>query len=137
MKSYSGNLLKTVELVLQILAVGFVFQHWNVGPEIHKVHQMDSLVPNGILTKILVQVRLIMKNFLREISLIFFLFLSVPPDCQGYSNCLTCAVQSQCAWCASDNVCLTIQDAFSRDCRGLVFDPPCPSNYVAGKSPAT
>ena len=28
-------------------------------------------------------------------------------------------------------VCTTISEAFSRDCRGLVFEPPCPDQYVA------
>jgi len=48
-------------------------------------------------------------------------------DCNG------CAKQDHCAWCASENVCTTISEAFSKDCRGLVFEPPCPENYVAGK----
>ena len=28
-------------------------------------------------------------------------------------------------------VCTTISEAFSRDCRGLVFEPPCPDQYVS------
>jgi hypothetical protein len=26
---------------------------------------------------------------------------------------------------------MTISEAFSRDCRGLVFEPPCPASYVS------
>ena len=32
---------------------------------------------------------------------------------------------------SSSGVCTTISEAFSRDCRGLVFEPPCPDQYVA------
>ncbi len=54
----------------------------------------------------------------------------VVPNCASSNSCASCALQSECAWCASDNVCTTISDAFSMDCRGLVFEPPCPESYV-------
>ncbi len=47
-------------------------------------------------------------------------------------DCSSCASQEQCAWCASDNLCTTMSEAFSKDCRGLVFELPCPANFVAG-----
>lgn len=53
------------------------------------------------------------------------------PNCQAYTNCQSCAAIDQCAWCASDNLCLTYAEAFDHDCRGLIFDPPCPVSYVA------
>ncbi len=55
----------------------------------------------------------------------------VVPNCGDYSDCGGCAGQSECAWCASETECMTISEAFSRDCRGLVFEPPCPSSYVS------
>lgn len=42
------------------------------------------------------------------------------PNCNDYNDCNGCAVHEQCAWCASENVCTTIADAFTKDCRGLV-----------------
>lgn len=60
------------------------------------------------------------------------LFNLVVPSCGDFVDCVSCAVNDQCAWCASDNICTTIADAFTKDCRGLVFDPPCPSSYVSG-----
>lgn len=56
----------------------------------------------------------------------------VMPTCSDYVDCLGCAGNDQCAWCASENSCVTVSDAFSKDCRGVVFDLPCPSNYVSG-----
>jgi len=47
-------------------------------------------------------------------------------------DCSSCASQEQCAWCASENTCLTISDAFSSDCRGIVFETPCPTDYLSG-----
>jgi hypothetical protein len=54
------------------------------------------------------------------------------PNCEDYIDCSGCAMQDQCAWCASESICTTISDAFSRDCRGLIFEPPCPEKYVSG-----
>lgn len=53
------------------------------------------------------------------------------PNCGDHLDCAGCAKQDECAWCASENACTTISDAFSRDCRGLVFEPPCPDKFVA------
>ena len=55
------------------------------------------------------------------------------PNCENYLDCAGCASQDQCAWCASESLCTTISDAFSRDCRGLIFEPPCPDKFVSGK----
>lgn len=54
------------------------------------------------------------------------------PNCEEFKDCSGCALQDQCAWCASEGVCSTISDAFSRDCRGLVFEPPCPDKFISG-----
>jgi hypothetical protein len=64
-------------------------------------------------------------------ALFYLLFNLVVPRCGEYVDCLSCASDSECAWCASENQCTTIGEAFSMDCRGLVFDPPCPSSYVS------
>lgn len=53
------------------------------------------------------------------------------PNCGDYIDCAGCAKQDECAWCASGNVCTTIAEAFSMDCRGLVFEPPCPDIYIS------
>lgn len=57
---------------------------------------------------------------------------TVVPNCGDYIDCLSCASQEQCAWCASENVCLTTSEGFSKECGGLVFEPPCPLNYIPG-----
>lgn len=56
----------------------------------------------------------------------------VAPNCQDYLDCSACASQDQCAWCASDTSCSTISEAFSKDCRGLVFEAPCPEKMSSG-----
>jgi hypothetical protein len=55
------------------------------------------------------------------------------PNCRKYTDCNNCASQEQCAWCASENLCTTIEDSFQRNCRGLVFEPPCPTDFVSGE----
>ncbi len=52
------------------------------------------------------------------------------PDCDMNDNCATCASKDYCAWCASESKCMLIADALSYDCKGLVFEPPCPSNFI-------
>lgn len=54
------------------------------------------------------------------------------PNCSGYLDCGSCAQKDDCAWCASENTCVTLSEAYSKDCRGLVFDLPCPDTYVSG-----
>lgn len=71
-------------------------------------------------------------SFLNMTALIFDCCLAVP-NCADYRDCFGCSSQEQCAWCASDNVCTTISEAFSANCRGLVFEPPCPTDFVTGK----
>lgn len=70
----------------------------------------------------------------RQRTLTFPVFTPPPlaavPNCQDYTDCQGCASQEECAWCASDNTCSTISDVFERDCRGLVFEPPCPTDFV-------
>lgn len=66
-------------------------------------------------------------------SFVLWLLGLAIPVCGEYIDCLSCAADKECAWCASANQCLTIGDAMSADCRGLVFDPPCPTNYIAGE----
>lgn len=52
------------------------------------------------------------------------------PDCDIQGDCGSCAVTSGCTWCASQSRCATTSDAFSSDCRGMVFELPCPDTYV-------
>lgn len=43
-------------------------------------------------------------------------------------SCDACAPNFECAWCSSDRVCVTVTEVFARNCRGTVFDLPCPSD---------
>ena len=52
------------------------------------------------------------------------------PTCHAQTNCNTCAGAEDCAWCASEKRCLTISEIFSENCRGTVFDLPCPASFV-------
>jgi hypothetical protein len=52
------------------------------------------------------------------------------PACSSHSECSACAAMEDCAWCASDKKCMTVGDVFSTDCRGTVFDLPCPDSYI-------
>ena len=54
------------------------------------------------------------------------------PRCSEYPECTSCAEDEDCAWCASEGACLTVSEIFSIDCRGTVFDLPCPTSFVAG-----
>ncbi|CAM9928839.1 unnamed protein product, partial [Ectocarpus sp. 8 AP-2014] len=53
------------------------------------------------------------------------------PRCGEYPECTTCAEDEDCAWCASEGACVTVSEIFSTDCRGTVFDLPCPTSFVA------
>jgi len=46
---------------------------------------------------------------------------------------VACAEVEDCAWCASENQCMTVSDVFGHDCRGTVFDPPCPTSFAGGR----
>ena len=54
----------------------------------------------------------------------------IPPTCGEYDSCSSCASADDCAWCASENTCLTVSEVFSQNCRGTVFDVPCPASFV-------
>ena len=54
----------------------------------------------------------------------------IPPTCGEYDSCSACASADDCAWCASENTCLTVSEVFSQNCRGTVFDVPCPASFV-------
>jgi hypothetical protein len=62
-------------------------------------------------------------SFLRNIAI---------PTCETHTTCDGCAGIDDCAWCASEKKCMTVSDIFSRDCRGTVFELPCPASFVAG-----
>ena len=56
----------------------------------------------------------------------------VAPVCHDYLSCDGCTEHEECVWCASSDSCTSLPEALGSDCRGLVFDPPCPDTYVAG-----
>jgi len=56
----------------------------------------------------------------------------VIPACGNLLSCSECAVHEMCAWCANDQKCMTIEETFYKDCRGAVFESPCPAYYTPG-----
>lgn len=60
--------------------------------------------------------------------------LAVTPACHEYTvdGCAGCAGRDECAWCASLQQCMTVSEIFSANCRGQVFDLPCPESFVGG-----
>ena len=52
------------------------------------------------------------------------------PTCNERETCDACAAVEDCAWCASESKCMTVSDVFTKDCRGTVFDSPCPESFV-------
>ncbi len=53
------------------------------------------------------------------------------PRCSDHSSsCGECTSFEECVWCASSNSCTSMSAALKSDCRGMVFDPPCPSVIV-------
>ncbi len=56
----------------------------------------------------------------------------VIPACGTLLSCSDCAVHEMCAWCAKDDKCMTMEETFYKDCRGVVYDLPCPASYTPG-----
>lgn len=56
----------------------------------------------------------------------------VIPECGTLLSCNDCAQHEMCAWCAADMQCMTIEETFYKDCRGVVFDAPCPVSHTPG-----
>ena len=54
------------------------------------------------------------------------------PECGTLLSCGECATHEMCAWCAADQKCMTIEETFYKDCRGVVFDAPCPASHTPG-----
>lgn len=54
----------------------------------------------------------------------------VKPICHQFVSCNACANIDECAWCASEKSCMTVSDIFNTNCRGTVFDLPCPASFV-------
>lgn len=55
------------------------------------------------------------------------------PECTKLTDCSSCAGTEECAWCASESSCMTIEATYTTNCRGTVFDAPCPNSYIGGK----
>ena len=59
------------------------------------------------------------------------------PDCGAYPGCDACIVDEQCAWCVSAKTCLTVEETFKMDCRGVIFDAidgvGCPAFMTPGE----
>ena len=55
---------------------------------------------------------------------------TVVSNCIEFTNCNSCASADRCAWCSSENTCKSVTAAFADNCRGVVFEPPCPVNSV-------
>jgi len=52
------------------------------------------------------------------------------PQCEQLSSCGVCVDMDDCAWCASEQRCLTVSEIFMTECEGSIFDAPCPSSAV-------
>ena len=52
------------------------------------------------------------------------------PQCEQLSTCGACVDMEDCAWCASEQRCLTVSEIFMTECEGSIFDAPCPSSSV-------
>ena len=57
----------------------------------------------------------------------------VVPACGDLRTCGECATHEMCAWCANGETCMTVEETFYRDCRGVIFDAPCPLSFIPGK----
>ena len=53
------------------------------------------------------------------------------PQCEQLSSCGVCVDMDGCAWCASEQRCLTVSEIFITECEGSIFDTPCPSSPVS------
>jgi hypothetical protein len=56
----------------------------------------------------------------------------VIPECSTLLTCNDCAQHEMCAWCAADKKCMTAEETYFQDCRGVVFDAPCPASHTPG-----
>jgi len=54
------------------------------------------------------------------------------PECGSLLTCGDCATHEMCAWCSNVQKCMTIEETFYSDCRGVVFEPPCPVSLTPG-----
>ena len=52
------------------------------------------------------------------------------PQCEQLTTCGACVDMDDCAWCASEQRCLTVSEIFMTECEGSIFDAPCPSSSV-------
>ena len=58
------------------------------------------------------------------------------PQCEQLSTCGVCVDMDDCAWCASEQRCLTVSEIFVTECESSIFDAPCPSSSVLLLPPA-
>ena len=56
-----------------------------------------------------------------------------PPSCSTITDCNECSANHKCAYCGSQRRCLSIEESFVAQCKGLVFDGECPIAYVGPK----
>lgn len=55
----------------------------------------------------------------------------VDPQCSSRADCYECTIVDECAWCASEFACMTTEETFVNECRGTVYDLPCPESFIA------
>ena len=59
------------------------------------------------------------------------------PDCGAHPGCDACIVDDNCAWCVAEKACLTVEETFKLDCRGVIFDAidgvGCPAFMTPGE----
>jgi hypothetical protein len=58
---------------------------------------------------------------------------AVTPECGQASTCGVCVNDANCAWCASSSACMPVSSIYEANCRGTVFEAPCPETFAAGE----
>jgi len=132
-----GMLSDAAKIVAQSMDADIAYQLFSASAELILDHRTEFpvLLGHSLTLLVLVSIQPLCRTNYRLpfTQIATFVHFIVVPNCGDYVDCYGCASQEQCAWCASENLCTTISEAFSRDCRGLVFEPPCPNNFVSGK----
>ena len=55
------------------------------------------------------------------------------PQCSTLADCNSCAGANDCAWCSSQSLCLTMEETYTAQCRGIIYDTPCMEYNEKGK----
>jgi hypothetical protein len=148
----TGTRLRIALVVLIPAAVAFAYPHFSVlkvtlvGPGMVHRALCGSWKPN--LAQVVEEVRCFCSAWvylggfwawfcvsLTKFCCFLCVLFPVMPVCHEYTadGCSGCAGRDECAWCASQQKCMTVSEIFASNCRGQVFDLPCPESFVGGR----